>query len=177
MILKDYLKNKPSLFNALAVGDLDFLAVDKTTLDMMLKINHGLKPVYAPFTDLSVNELATVLTANFKDVWLDYKTLSTIEINSGIIVETNEVIENNETRNSENERVNKLAAFNSVTMVEESGENNDNLENVEGETTKVIKQNTIDILANNEALYTRARNSLYKNIIQDIANYLTLSIY
>lgn len=177
MILKDYLKNKTNLFGILAVGDLDFLAADKDALDTTLKINHGLKTLYTPFSDLSINELAAVLTANFASTWVDYKTLSDIEINSGVIVETTEVIENSETRNSENERINKLAAFNSDSMVEDSGENSENLENVEGETTKKVKQNTIDILAYNDALYTRARKSLYENILQDIANYLTISIY
>lgn len=177
MNLNDYLKNKSSLFEALAVGDLDFLATDKTKLDMMLKINHGLKTLYSPFVDLSVNELAGVLTANFSNTWLDYKTLSDIEINSGVIVETTEVIENAETRNSENERVNKLAGFNSNTLITDSGDSTENSESVAGETTKTIKQNTIDILAHNDALYARAKKSLYENILQDIANYLTLSIY
>lgn len=177
MILKDYLKNKSSLFNALAVGDLDFLAADKSTLDLMLKLNHGLKTIYAPYSDLSINEVASVLTANFADTWLDYKALSDIEINSGVIIETTEVIENLETRNSENERVNKLAGFNSTALITDSGDNTENSENIAGETTKTIKQNTIDVIANNEALYQRAKKSLYENILQDIANYLTLSIY
>ena len=178
LTLREFLANKDSLFNSITNSNLfPFLESVETDLDLMLEANYGDRLLYSAFKDFTVNELASIITTNFKIIWNNYNELIQIDINMGQLVETTERATNDQNNIIAGNRTNSLAVMNSTDLVDESGESENREENLNGELNKTITTNTIDFNSNDELLWLRAKKSLYNQICNDVANYLTLSIY
>lgn len=71
----------------------------------------------------------------------------------------------------------KVAAYNDTELVENGGNQNNNSNDVVGETIKTIVDEHIDVEKNLKLLNLSKDESTIETIVSDVANFLTLSVY
>lgn len=176
--LNDYLSGKSSLFTAINdVEAFPFITGDEENLDLILKINYGQRTLFAPYSDVSINSLASLLVTEYGETWRDYVKIEALKENVNERREVSETITENEDRLSEREDVNKVASFNSVDLVVNDGSTSNNSDTNTGEKVRTLTDENISPQASYALLSNMARASILKSVMQDISKALTLAIY
>lgn len=176
--LADYLIGKTSLFTAINdVEAFPFIAGDAENLDLILKINYGQRTLFSPYSDMTMNNLASLLVTQYGETWRDYVKIEALKENVNDRREVSETINENEDRLSEREDVNKVASFNSAELVVNDGSTSNNTDTNTGEKVRTLTDESISPQASYALLSNMARASILKNVMQDISKALTLAIY
>ena len=176
--LNDYLSGKTSLFTAInEVEVFPFITGDEENLDLILKINYGQRTLFAPYSDVSMNSLASLLVTEYGEAWRDYVKIAALKENVNDRREVSETITENEDRLSEREDINKVASFNSADLIVNDGASSNNTDTNTGEKVRTLTDETISPQAAYSLLSNIARASILKNVMQDISKALTLAIY
>lgn len=176
--LNDYLSGKSSLFTAINdVEAFPFITGDAENLDLILKINYGQRQLFAPYSDVSINSLASLLVAEYGETWRDYVKIAALKENVNERREVTETITENEDRLSSREDANKVASFNSVELVVNDGSTSTTTDDNESEKVRTLTDENISPQASYALLSNMARASILKNVMQDVSKALTLAIY
>ena len=175
--LKEFLAGD-SLFSAIVTADpFPFIVDNEAVLDLMLIINYGNRQVFEPFEGNDINSIATMLILNFEQTWDSYVQMGVILENPNDRREVTETIDRTEERLNSNDSTDKVSAFNSNTMVDDKGSSTSGTDDLTGLTTRTLTDEQINVTTMFNRLSSTTRNSIVKSVLDDIAGYLTLSIY
>jgi len=175
--LKEFI-NGASLFSAIqTVNFFPFFEGNEAVLDLMLVTNYGNKQVFEPFEGNDINSIATMLILNFEQTWNSYVKMGVILENPNDRREVTETIDRTEERLNSNDSTDKVSAFNSNTMVDDKGSSTSGTDDLTGLTTRTLTDEQINVTTMFNRLSSTTRNSIVKSVLDDIAGYLTLSIY
>ena len=175
--LKEFI-NGASLFSAIqTVNFFPFFEGNEAVLDLMLIINYGNRQVFEPFEGNDINSIATMLILNFEQTWNSYVKMGVILENPNDRREVTETIDRTEERLNSNDSTDKVSAFNSNTMVDDKGSSVSGTDDLTGLTTRTLTDEQINVTTMFNRLSSTTRNSIVKSVLDDIAGYLTLSIY
>lgn len=152
---------------------------DEPSLHAMLLINHGNKEVYEGFNGVPIRTIANMIITKHMFNWQQMKKVipTTIDISKGEGRTLTETITENGNRNNTSDSVNKVAAYNSDTLITNDGNNLTGNEVTTGTRTKTLTDSKSDLsLAFNHLLLIE-KNNIMDVVIKDVSNFLTLSIY
>jgi len=175
--LKEFLADD-SLFSAIVtVEPFSFIVDNEAVLDLMLVTNYGNKQVFEPFEDNDINSIATMLILNFEQTWNSYVKMGDLIENPNDRREVTETIDRTEERLNSNDSTDKVSAFNSNTMADDKGSSVSGTDDLTGLTTRTLTDEQINVKTMFNRLSSKTRNSIVTSVLDDIAGYLTLSIY
>lgn len=177
--LRKYLENK-SLFST--IDDYYTLPLDSelglSTYDRLLVIDFGDRYVSSAFIGVGEVSLAKLLVSRFSEKWDNY-LLERGVVNEGIYskVETAETISEDENTQRTGVDTDKVAAFNSDSLITEGGRENTSNDETGRErvrNTVVESKNPMQAL---KMLREGANSAIIERVNKDIVNFICLSIY
>ena len=178
MLLKDYLENV-NIFNLInQIRPIDFLnPLDLITLDLRLKTLQGNKTLFESFEKLEPELVAGLIVLDFSAKWFKlFEILSEAE-NTNPRNEITETINKTETKNATSTNIGKVSGFNSDDLLVNDGNETTGLDDATGETVRTLVNQDIDLNISFKMLNLLQQNSIIQTIVNDVAGYLTLSIY
>lgn len=178
MLLKEYLDGV-NIFDLInQIEPLPFEPpLQLTNLDLRLKVLHGNKTLFESFEALEPELVANLLNMDFSKKWSDLVVLLSQADNLNPRTELTETITDGETRTSSSNVLGKVSAYNSDVLIVNDGSDTSGLDVSDGERTRTLTDTQIDLATSFNMLNVVQQNSILQTVIQDVANYLTLSIY
>ncbi len=179
MLLKEYLEGV-NIFDL--IDQIEWLPIGSpvqlTNLDLKLKLFHGNKTLFETFESLEPELVASLLNMEFNDKWVKLATFLVSQTdNLNPRTELTETIIDGETRTSSNNVLGKVSAYNSDALIVNDGSDTTGLDVSDGESVRTLTDTQIDLANNFNMLNVVHQNSILQTVMQDVSNYLTLSIY
>lgn len=166
------------LFSAInAIEPFPFIGTDAENLNLILIINHGKKWLFDGYETLTVEQVAGLIVKQYSEAWNNYIQIEGLKTNLNKRREVTETIDEREDRTGNRTDTNKVAAFNSPSMVDNDGSISDSTDGMTGNKTRETVDETINPESTYSLLNTMARDSILKHVMEDISKELTLSIY
>lgn len=178
MLLKDYLENV-NIFDLInQIEPISFLnPLDLITLDLRLKTLQGSRTLFEPFEQLEPELLAGLIVLDFSAKWVKlFEVLSETE-NINPRRELTETINKTETKNASSTNIGKVSGFNSDDLLVNDGSETTGLDDATGETVRTLVNQDIDLNRSFKTLDLLQQYSIIQTIANDVASYLTISIY
>lgn len=181
MTLNEYLGSQ-NLFLLMkqANPDLTFINDESVNeLDNLLRFNYGDKPIFSKVAPHGLELVAGFLINLHADNWLRLVELSTLanQLSSGEVRTVTENIDNTENRNNESENINKVSAFNSDDLIPDEGSNTLSNDTVQGSKTRTLTDTKKDLKTLYNNLSLSHKNHIMKVVLNDVKDFLTLTIY
>ena len=179
--LKQYLGTE-NIFDIIkSLHSFPFLEGEGKTEDLnnMLLINYGQRGLFSGFKDITVTNSAKYIVTIYADKW-DKAIIAAANINN-LAANSSRKIKGNVTEmgtgNTKSDTENKVAAFNSDTLVTDGGTSNTS----DNKTTKDTDRESTDETFNLKSLFDNLplveRTNIINIVLKDVSNYLTVSIY
>ena len=177
--LKDFL-NAGSLFSNIGALEKSGLVTSKAlNMDAMLKINDGEKTIYDKLIPLELVQIADLIHLNYGDKWERIINLNSAGYETGVrnkntLTET--VTDSNNktmTRNS----VNKVTGYNDGLMNDTDSNVSNDVESGDNSKVRTVTNSTGDIYTAYQHLNLQQKNNIITIIMNDVSEFLTLSIY
>ena len=178
MLLKEYLEGV-NIFDLInQIEPLPFEPpLQLINLDLRLKVLHGNKTLFDSFETLEPELVANLLSMDFSKKWSDLVVVLSQADNLNPRTELTETITDGETRTSSSNVLGKVSAYNSDALIVNDGSDTSGLDVSDGERTRTLTDTQIDLATSFNMLNVVQQNSILQTVMQDVANYLTLSIY
>ena len=179
MLLKEYLDGV-NIFDL--IDQIEWLPISSpvqlTNLDLKLKLFHGNKTLFETFESIEPELVASLLNMEFNDKWVKLATFLISQTdNLNPRTELTETITNGETRTSSNNVLGKVSAYNSDVLITNDGSDTTGLDVSDGERIRTLTDAQIDLANSFNMLNLLQQNSIIQTVVNDVAGYLTLSIY
>lgn len=157
--------------------NIPIITSNKDILNLVLLFNYGERQVFEAMLNADKTQLSKMISLEYESTWL--LTIESHLLVEGLYSETETVTTKTaETVNTGSKNdLNKVAAYNSSDLITVDGSevsNSDNTLNDEEITVKVVDKN---IHKAYDLLSKQAKNSINRMIADNVAKYLTLSIY
>lgn len=170
-----------SIFTAIQTAEnFPFFAdTPPSELDQMLSLTHGQRLVTSAFNNFDINVAGKFIAKLYGEKWtaLIEFNISPPDLGAKSFTKTtgsqNTVGTKNDVSNSEN----KVSAFNSDTLITDTGAHNELDENTTQDIKRDSSVSVIDwqTAFNNLSLYERT--NIISVVLKDVATYLTVSVY
>ena len=178
LLLSDFLAdvNFMGLINAdyplSSIGEPDLL-------NSMLLVDHGFKTVAKNYISVSKESLAKMIVLTHRKKWDSLTEVLETEINilSDNIQLTNENVKGDNTYTDDANSLDKVSAFNSETLVENTGTENNvtHTGNDNRDRIQTVTNTNLNNAVNNLQIIQDL--NIIETILNDVSNYFTLSIY
>lgn len=171
-------------------GEIRALANDPVTLPFLTQtseidlniqtvLRYGDRILFGKFENTTIAEAAAILLYAFEDHWRELIEFAAEDI--GISVAEKEVIDDDVIRTketgSEAETVNKVSAFNTNDLLEDSGNVINTNEEVAGEDNRKVIKKRVSINDAYENLSKADRLNIKRAAVSDVARFLSLAVY
>lgn len=170
-----------SIFTAIQTAENFPFFADNTPaeLDQMLSLTYGQRMVASAFNNFDINTAGKFITKLYGEKWnaLIEFNISPPDLGTKSITKTtgnqNTVGTKNDISNSEN----KVSAFNSDTLITDTGAHNELDENITQDITRDSSVSVIDWQTAFNNLSLSERTNIISVVLKDVATYLTVSVY
>lgn len=156
----------------LSIGDPDLL-------NNMLLVEHGFKTVAKNYISVSKESLSKMIILTHRKKWDSLTEVLETEINilSDNVQLTNENVKGDNTYTDDSNSLDKVSAFNSETLIDNSGNENNTVRT--GNDNRDRIQTVTNTNLNNACSNLQIIQDLniIETILNDVASYFTLSIY
>ena len=177
MKLSEYL-NGGNLFSAIAdVVSVPVITVNEALLDSMLLIQYGEREVFAPYESTAIELVASMIGLQYESAWLAYIEVEAALEGAFNVVETTTNKDAATTETGDRTETNKVSAYNTEDLLNKDGSESttvDTSNNTEEIITKVVDKNLERAYS---LLSSQAKASVTKQILNDVAKFITLDIY
>lgn len=148
-------------------------------LDAMLGLDYGDRLMFSKMVALPIATVSANIVSLYKDKWLKLIDIQAteIDVSSGATRKQTETISKKEVRNNTTDNVNKVSAFNSDDLINNDGNNSTGLDDLEGDSTRVLTDSQISLVNAFNNLSLLDKSNILKTVNKDVASYLTLDIY
>lgn len=180
MIYNEWIKDKPSLFNAINVNQpsqfITLYGSDK--IDLLYKLRYGNKTLPSSLINLTVDELGGIISIVCSDHWNRKYTLLRDEILLG--VDSKEIVEESVNddiiRISNSNSENKISAYNDDELTTNDTDSNIITDDTKKEGTRIITKTNVNMNAIVTQLEILNSNFL-DDVLKDVSEIISLSIY
>ena len=178
LLLKDFLAGR----NLMGLISNDFplsAIIDTTLLNDMLIIEYGNKIVATNFATVSIESLAKIIVASYKPKWT--ALFNTLDQQINILLDstetTTENVRDNGTTTDDGNSIDKVSAFNSESLIENTGSDTTNLHTSSGNRDRMVTVTNGNLNNALNNLQIVQDLNIIEHILLDTVNYFTLSIY
>jgi len=178
MNLRTYLLGSNLWAEIETIGSFAFIQ-DATQMDFIQVIEYGEREMFAAFDSVDIPTIAGLIVTHFGDKWetILNSHISSLDITSEYTKKTDSTIAIEELKNGTDDSENKVSAFNSDVLITDTGNGSTRTEDINRDTSteKVETMGSFKDLFNN--LSTIEQSNIINIAIEDVAKYLTISIY
>lgn len=170
-----------SIFAAIqSVEDFPFFATNAPDdLDRMLVLNYGQRIMFNPFNEEKLDSLAKYIVKTNGNKWSKLIEFANANINLG--ADSSKVIKGNEkqteTKVDDTTTTNKVSAFNSDDLINDTGSTIQGDETTESTITRDSTEDKISYKYAFDNLSLADKTNIITTVLKDVATYLTISIY
>ena len=176
MRLYEYVDGK-ELFKEINLKRAFEFIEEPTFLDQMLVTFYGNREMFSPVDSWKADTLASALIMHFSFKWDSLVKQQILLENPNNRREITETVSSEETRNNTREDVAKVAAFNSDVMVVNDGNDSIGSDTSQGQRIKTLTDEYIDVQLSFNTLSNGSKNSIIRQVLDDVASFMTLSVY
>lgn len=162
------------------VGGLDFIPPENLdTMDRLLRFKHGNKPVDKAVKNMTMSQLADMVVMLYKQLWIIETGLYDVAIegSGGEVTKITENTDRESERLTGGSSTDKVTAYNSVEMVDDSGSEQTGNENLTESGSRLITTVNNNPIQAFKLLENHIKNSIIGKIVDDVGSFLTLKIY
>ena len=147
-------------------------------LDSKLLMQYGQRTMFSTIVTLPRYMMLSLIHHTCASKWTELdRTQELLSGNLNTRTERTETTNKVENAVGASTSTDKVAAYNDTELVENGGNQNNNSNDVIGETIKTIVDEHIDVEKNLKLLHLSKDESTIETIVLDVANFLTLSVY
>ena len=181
MTLNEFLKGNRNIFELINVaGGLDFLPFENfSSMSSLLKFKYGNKPIDTSVENVTMPQLADMIVILYKQLWIIESGLYdvVVEGSGGEVIKVTESTDKVSERVSGSSSTDKVSAFNSDVMVDDSGSEQTGNEDLTESGNKVVTRVINNPIQSFNLLENHIKNSIIGKIVDDVGSFLTLKIY
>lgn len=170
-----------SIFTAIQSAENFPFFADNTPaeLDQMLSLTYGQRLVTSAFNNFDINVAGKFIAKLYGEKWMALIefNISPPDLGAKSVTKTtgsqNTVGTKNDVSNSEN----KVSAFNSDSLITDTGAHNELAENITQDITRGSSVSVIDWQTAFNNLSLSERTNIISVVLKDVTTYLTVSVY
>ena len=170
-----------SVFTAIQSAENFPFFADNTPaeLDQMLSLTYGQRLVTSAFNNFDINTAGKFITKLYGEKWkaLIEFNISAPDLGAKSVTKTNGNQNTVGTKNDVSNSENKVSAFNSDTLITDTGAHNELAENITQDITRDSSISVIDWQTAFNNLALAERTNIITVVLKDVASYLTVSVY
>ena len=170
-----------SIFTAIQTAKNFPFFADNTPaeLDQMLSLTYGQRLVTSAFNNFDINVAGKFISKLYGEKWtaLIEFNVSPPDLGAKSITKTTGNQNTVGTKNDVSTSENKVSAFNSDSLITDTGAHNELAENITQDITRGSSVSVIDWQTAFNNLSLSERTNIISVVLKDVATYLTVSVY
>lgn len=149
------------------------------SLDNQTDLFYGHRTMFSRMEALTMDQVAASIVLANLDKWNNLIAAHALEIGigDGVVKTTDSSGKTTQDRDSTNERVTKVSAYNSDELLADTGDNTTNAENTVTDQTGLSKSSEKSVKNAFDNLNLLTQYSIINTMVSDVANHITLSVY
>lgn len=153
--------------------------VNYGTLDALLVNEYGDRTMFYKMVDTPIEDIAQMLMEVYGSRWLMLQDISEIdlEVGAGTVRKLKEKVDNREDRNTNYKGVNKVSGFNSDELVTDTGNDHDTTDGFIGDLDRDLTESIVSAENAYNRLSLADKHNIIKQVLKNVADLLTISIY
>ena len=178
LVTVNNLNNVPQIFTELKKLNTNAM-MDSEKLHNLFMVRYGDRNVNPSIINLTPFQIADLLTFEYGKKW----EISSTEIWTGFnlgarqVTKVTETITRKENRLTDKDDLNKVSGFDSEELITDNGLNSKTKDDLTGTETKTTTNEIIDMETAFNNLSLTMQNSIIEIVLNDVKNFITLSIY
>ena len=178
MVTVNGLVNFPQIFTELKKLNSN-LVMDSERLTNLFLVKYSQSVVNPHIMLLTPYQIADLLTFEFSEKWEILLTEFWVGFNLGArqVNKVTETITRTENRLTDKDDLNKVSGFDSEELITDNGLNSKTKDDLTGTETKTTTNEIIDMETTFNNLSLTMQNSIIEIVLNDVKNFITLSIY
>ena len=172
------LNNVPQIFTELKKLNTNAM-MDSDKLHNLFMVRYGDRNVNPSIINLTPFQIADLLTFEYGKKWEILSTEIWTGFNLGArqVTKVTETITRKENRLTDKDDLNKVSGFDSEELITDNGLNSKTKDDLTGTETKTTTNEIIDMETAFNNLSLTMQNSIIEIVLNDVKNFITLSIY
>ena len=161
-------------------GGLDFVPPENLgTMGSLLRFKYGSKPIDNSIANVTMQQLADMVVMLYKQLWIIESGLYdvVVEGSGGQVIKVTENTDKVSERVSGGLTTDKVSGFNSDEMVDDTGSEKSENEDLTETGNKVVTRVINNPIESFNLLENHIKNSIIGQIVDDVGSFLTLKIY
>lgn len=148
-------------------------------MDELQVIKYGDRTMFNKIIKVNIDDLARSIISIYGDYWknlikVDISEFNTYSNGTRKLVEN---IEDEENRTNNRNDVNKISAFNTDDLINDTGLTSDNNDNLKGKKTRTLLDENLSLNSAYQNLSLIQKSNIINVVLKDVSNHLTLDIY
>lgn len=178
LITVNDLVNVGSIFTELKKLNVN-LVMDSDRMTSLFLLRYGDRNVNPSILPLTPYQIADLLTFEFSQKWEILLTEFWVGFNLGAkqVTKVTETITRTENRLTDKDDINTVSGFDSDELITDNGLNSKTKDDLTGTETKTTTNEIIDMETAFNNLSLTTQNSIIETVLNDVKNFITLSIY
>ena len=153
--------------------------MDSEKLHNLFMVRYGDRNVNPSIINLTPFQIADLLTFEYGKKWeiLSNEIWVGFNLGSKQVNKKTETITKTENRLTDKDDLNKVSGFDSEELITDNGLNSKTKDDLTGTETKTTTNEIIDMETVYNNLANSQKNSIIESVLNDVKNFITLSIY
>ena len=172
------LSNVPQIFTELKRLNVNAM-LDSEKLYNLFMVRYGDRNVNPSIINLTPFQIADLLTFEYGKKWEILSTEIWVGFNLGAkqVNKKTETITKTENRLTDKDDLNKVSGFDSEELITDNGLNSKTKDDLTGSESRVTTDEIIDMETIYNNLANSQKNSIIESVLNDVKEFLTLTIY
>lgn len=153
-----------------------FPFITEETNNMFL-IYYGQSWLFSALEETPVSDLAKMLVSVFGDKWARVMEIHGVKLDAKSTRIFTETVDTTENRTSNNSGTQKVSAYNSETLIDDSGNDSTGSDDLEGLKTREYTDETLDMQTAYDNLTLADKLHIINVAMGDVANFMKLDVY
>lgn len=153
--------------------------IDSENLTSLFLVRYGDRNVNPSIINLTPHQIANLLTFEFGEKWTILSSEIWVGFNLGAkqVSKKTETITKTENRETLKDDVNRVSAYDTDELIVNDGNTSNTTDGLTGNESRVITDEIIDMETVYKNLANSQKNSIIESVLNDVKNFITLSIY
>lgn len=169
--------NGADLWAAIETASAEPLPFIDETTNMLFSTMFGESPLFSSLEDKTPEQVANMVTMLFADKWKQVLESKGVEFGADETRKVDEDTTSTKDTTDDGTETDKVSAYNSETMLDDSGKETGHTGNETGETGRVLTESRFTVQSAYDALQTADKLAIVRVALEDVAQFMKTDIY
>lgn len=172
--VRNYLEGENLWDEISQLGTFPFITSETNN---MFLIYYGQSWLFSAFEETPVSDVAAMLVSVFGDKWARVMEIHGVKLAAKETRIFNETVDTTENRTNSTNGTQKVSAYNSETLIDDSGNENSGTDDLEGLKSRESTDETLDMQTAYDNLTLADKLHIINVAMSDVANFMKLDVY